>query len=405
MKVIQINSTLKSGSTGKIAYVINQYLLEHHEEGSIIFGYGDQSDAHGFSLNSYWGSHLHSFLSRKLCMQGRLSCLATLKAIKYIRKEKPDLIHLHNIHGHYLNYPMLFRFLRKQKIHVVWTLHDCWAFTGKCAHYTSVNCMKWKTGCCACPNLATYPETDFDASKKNYLLKKKMFTSLQKLHIVTVSDWLKSQVQQSFLGSQDISRIYNGVDTNLFQPQEKLEIREKLGIPEDAFVVLGVSSVWKREKGYDTFLAIAETLKGVCNFVMVGLTEEKIKTLPDYIYGLVRTESQAELAALYMSSDVLLNPSTEETFGLVAVEAMACGTPVIVSDKTACPEVVNDDRVGFVVDMEQPTQIIAAIQQVKSKGKAYYREACRNAAVENFSQTAMLENYYHLYRRICKDEQ
>lgn len=400
MKIIEINITKSSGSTGHIATQIQKYVNDKGGLCKIAFGYGNGEDKTAFSMYSWIGTHIHSFLSRKLCMQGRCSWFQTYRLVRFLKVEKPDIVHLHNIHGHYLNYPMLFRFLRKSKIAVVWTLHDCWAFTGKCAHYTAVNCMKWKTGCFSCQNLKTYPDSEYDASRRNYFLKRKYFTGIESLYIVAVSEWLKQQVQQSFLANKYVTRIYNGVDTDLFRPVNSNTIRKKLYISENSFVVLGVSNVWKTTKGFNMFLEVADVLKDVCEFVMVGLTREQIETLPSNIHGIQRTDSQEELVELYSSGDVLLNPSTEETFGMVSIEAMACGTPVIVSNETACSEVVLDDRVGSVVDMNRLNHITEAILRIRSNGKARYSETCRRIAVECFSLETMQNNYYDMYKRI-----
>lgn len=401
MKIIEINTTKNSGSTGRIATQIQKYVNDKGDLCKIAFGYGNGEDKAAFSMYSWVGTHIHSFLSRKLCMQGRCSWFQTYRLVKFLKIEKPDIVHLHNIHGHYLNYKILFRYLKSIQIPVIWTFHDCWAFTGKCAHYSMVNCMKWKTGCFSCPNLNTYPDSEYDASRRNFNLKRKYFDSIDSLYIVTVSDWLQTQVQQSFLADKYIMRIYNGVDTDLFKPTNPNTIRRKLSIPENSFVVLGVSSVWKNEKGFNKFLEVANVLKDVCEFVMVGLTNEQIDSLPPHIHGICRTDSQAELGEIYSGSDILLNPSTEETFGMVSIEAMACGTPVVVSNETACSEVVIDERVGIVADMNRIDQITEAILKVRSIGKSSYSEICRKTAVERFSLQAMQNNYYQLYNKIC----
>lgn len=404
MKVIQINTTQKNGSTGRIAFGLNQYLLEKYENGSIVYGYGDVSDANSFSLNHSWGNHLHSFLSRKLCMQGRVSVLATIRAIHYLKRQKPDIIHLHNIHGHYLNYPLLFRYLRNTNIPIVWTFHDCWPFTGKCAHYTSSKCMKWKTECCNCPNLKSYPDSNFDASRYNFRLKKKYFTALNNLHIVTVSNWLCNQVQESFFKDKDIIKIYNGINTEIFYPRvNDLDYRKNLGISDDTFVILGVSNVWKEDKGLTVFYSLDSKLDNGCQIILVGLNDQQLENLPSDIIGLKRTENINELAKLYSVCDVLLNPSREETFGLVPIEANACGVPVIVSDQTACPESVNNGLTGLIVDMTNMNAIIHAIKEIRQNGKAFYKDNCVLHVKNNFSQRLMYENYYELYLKVKRE--
>lgn len=403
MKLVQINVTLKSGSTGRLAYQLHEHLDANGIYNTIAFGYGNKTEPGHFSIHSKLGSHLHSFMSRKLCMQGLCSVWQTGRLIRYLKREKPDIVHLHNIHGHYLNYVMLFRYLKKMDKPVVWTLHDCWAFTGKCAHYFTAGCEKWKTGCYNCPNLATYPDSTFDGSRRNYNLKKKWFSGLDNLTVVCNSDWVKSQAEQSFLKNKCITRIYNGVDTQVFRPcGDREQVREKYGIDWEKFMILGVSGVWKQEKGMHTFLELSQKFPEDCVLVMVGLSQSQIHQLPDGIVGIEKTESAEALAELYSVADVLLNPSREETFGMVAAEAMACGTPVIVSNTTACPEIVADGT-GLVVDMTQISQVVKAITQVKQLTKAHFFEKCTENIRNNFSVNSMCRQYSSLYSTLTAD--
>lgn len=403
MKIVQINTTLHSGSTGRITTQLHAMLLQRGDTGTIAFGYGDKNDPDGFSMYSYFGTHWHSFWSRKLCLQGRLSILQTRRLVKHLEFEEPELIHLHNIHGHYLNYPMLFRYLKKSETPVLWTFHDCWPFTGKCAHYFSATCDRWKTSCFDCPNLEAYPNCEWDGSTQNFRLKKKLFTSIENLHIVCNSKWLETQVRQSFLGDKCIHQIYNGIDPAIFCPRPDLidAVKLKYGIPNDRFVVLGVSGVWKKDKGLDTFLEVAKHLPSSHVAVLVGLNATQMSNLPENIIGIEHTENVQELAALYSSADVLLNPSQEETFGMVPVEAMACGTPAIVANTTGCSETVADGVTGFVVDMKDVPSILVAIEKVSMMGKGAFSVACINRVGECFTQVEMLQKYYDLYKKLC----
>lgn len=401
----QINVTHKTGSTGRLAYQLHQYAVAHGARSSITFGYGDKHTADGFSLYSKWGTHLHSFLSRKLCMQGLSSYGQTGRLIRYLKRTDPDVIHLHNIHGHYLHYPRLFRYLQKSRKPVIWTLHDCWPLTGKCAHYFAAGCDKWKTGCYACPNLATYPDSTYDGSRRNYRLKKKYFVNLDRLTLVANSDWTQRQAAMSFLRDKRIERIYNGVDITVFHPVETCaSVREKYGIPADAFMVLGVSGVWKADKGLNTFLQLADRLPADCVPVMVGLSEAQKRQLPSRIIGITKTENAEELAALYSAADVLLNPSREESFGMVAVEAMACGTPVIVSDTTACPEMVTEDT-GMVVNMQDMDAVVSALSQIRRHSKARYHGSCVARVLKHYTTTTMCEQYWELYQKIVGENE
>ncbi|MBQ3556195.1 MAG: glycosyltransferase [Oscillospiraceae bacterium] len=403
MKVVQINVTLNSGSTGRIVYQLHEYMKGKGIENSIAFGYGDKKDVAGFSLYSAMGVHMHSFLSRVLCMQGLCSVWQTVRLIGYLKREKPDLIHLHNLHGHYLNYPILFHYLRKWDKPVVWTLHDCWAFTGKCAHYFSATCDKWTSECHHCPNLGTYPDSSWDGSRRNYRLKKRLFSSLGKLTLVCNSDWLKGQVSKSFLQNMKTCRIYNGVDTEVFCRSEvpATQTKEKYGIPADKFMILGVSGVWKEAKGLGTFYRLAEHLDEGYVVVLVGVAPQQKEKLPANIIGITKTEDARALAALYSAADVLFNPSREETFGMVAAEAMACGTPVIVSNTTACPEPVKG-HTGVTVNTQEIPEVLRAIEQIKKEGKDAYSESCVQNIKMSFSREIMCAEYLKLYQELTK---
>ena len=402
MKIIEINTTKNSGSTGRIATQIQRYVNDKGDSCKIAFGYGNNEDKENFSMYSWAGTHIHSFLSRKLCMQGRCSWVKTYQLVSFLKRERPDIVHLHNIHGHYLNYEILFYYLKIAGIPVVWTFHDCWPYTGKCAHYSNINCFKWKTECFDCPNMQTYPDTTFDGSRKNYLIKKRYFTNLKKMHIVCVSDWLKSQVKESFFKGTDISRIYNGIDTNIFYPkteQEVVKAAKKYGIDLGKKNILGVSSVWKSDKGLQVFLNLAQAISEEYQIVLVGVSCNQKKTLPKSIISIERTENMEELAVLYTLADVLVNASREETFGMVSAEAMACGTPIVVSSSTACPEMASHS-VGLVVSMTSIDELKHAIEEICSKGKEMYRQKCIARVHDLYSLEKMTGQYYSLYKEL-----
>lgn len=404
MKIVEINTTKSSGSTGRIATQIKKYVTDKGDLCKIAFGYGCATDKEEFSMYSWVGTHIHSFLSRKLCMQGRCSWLQTYRLVRFVNAEKPDIVHLHNIHGHYLNYRILFRYLKRMQIPVVWTFHDCWPFTGKCAHYSNAGCSKWKTGCFNCPNLQTYPDSTIDGSRKNYRMKKRYFSDIEKLHIVCNSDWLKHQVEESFFKGRKISRIYNGVDTAVFHPMTKDDVKEtagKFGIDLKKKTILGVSSVWKADKGLHVFMELAKAIAPEYQVVLVGVSDSQKQTLPKSIIAIERTENMQELAALYTLADVLVNASKEETFGMVPAEAMACGTPVIVSSQTACPEIV-DPSVGLVVSMDSMNALTDAIKEICSNGKSKYSDSCQLKVRMNYSVDEMTKRYYETYQMLLK---
>ena len=289
MKILQINSVCGSGSTGKIAVEISDYLDSLNIENYIAYGIGNSNRHNTYKIGNRIDNHLHSFMSRKFCLQGYGSIFSTIKFIKYIKRINPDIIHLHNIHGHYLNFPILFNYLKKSNVNVVWTFHDCWPFTGKCAHFTKAKCYKWKTHCQNCKQLNTYPDSIRDRTFKNFNDKKEYFTSIDKFHIVTVSNWLKETVENSFFKGKNIKCIYNGIDTNVFKPVQST-LRKKLGI-ENKFVILGVASVWNSGKGLNEFIELSKKIDDDSVIILIGLLDEQIEDLPKNMIGISRTEN------------------------------------------------------------------------------------------------------------------
>lgn len=397
MKVLQINSVCGTGSTGRIAVQISDYLNQYNVENYIAYGFGNSERPNTFCFGNSLDAHLHSFLSRKLGWQGKMSHIPTWRLIQYMERIKPDIVHLHNIHGHYLNYKMLFRYLKKINCQVVWTFHDCWPITGKCAHFTKVRCEKWKTGCFDCPQLDCYPDSQRDRSRKSYLEKKAAFTSIQNLHIVTVSNWLKSIVEESFLGWVDIRCIYNGVDTDRYSFHDSI-IRETYQL-EDKFVILSVASSWNKGKGLDQLLALSNKLQKDDVIVLIGIAPDQQKSLPNNVIGVSVIKNQNLLTQWYSTADVYINFSVEETFGLVVAEAMACGTPAIVMNSTACPEVM-DTNTGFVVEPSDLEAVKAAIEEIKTKGKKAYSLKCKDRIHSLFDLKRMQREYLELYREL-----
>lgn len=346
-----------------------------------------------------FGNKIHVLHTRLFDRQGFASGRATKKLISAIEDYKPDVIHLHNLHGYYLNLPMLFTYLAKSAVPVVWTLHDCWAYTGHCVYSDFIGCEKWKTACFACPKKNTYPQSWLlDSSRRNYNDKKKLFTSLKNLTVVTVSDWLKGEVQKSFMGDYPIKRIYNGIDRTVFKPTES-NIREKLGVG-NKFLMLGAADTWSERTGDTYFYRLAEELKPDEAIVMIGFKKEELPDVPKNIIALERTDSVEELAQLYSAADVVLNPSYEQTFGLVTAEAMACGTPVIVLNSTALPELV-DDSCGIVVpkgDYDAFKQAIAKLRENPLKAEACVKRT------DLFDKTTNYKHYIALYHQMAKGE-
>ena len=367
MKVLLINSVCGIRSTGRICTDIAETLETQGHQCKIAYGrevVPEKFKKYAVRIGTNNSVRRDAFFTRLFDNAGFNSTLATKKFIKWIKEYNPDVIHLHNLHGYYINIKILFNFLAKSNIPVVWTLHDCWAFTGHCSHFVSKKCNKWQTQCFKCPSKKSYPKSILiDASKRNYQAKKRLFTSVKNMTIVTPSDWLKNLVEKSFLGKYPVKTIHNGIDLSVFKPTES-NFREQHGLT-DKKIILGVASAWGKGKGLDDFIELSKKINDEYKVVLVGLKKEQVKNLPQQILAIERTNSIEQLAEIYTAADVFFNPSRQETMGLTTVEAMACGTPAVVSNFTAVPEVM-DENGGIVVEDLQVDNVISMLEQVVS---------------------------------------
>ena len=361
MKVPQINSTCGFGSTGRIAVDILNTVIENDGEGLICYGRGEApSGVPSYKIGSEMLVRVHGVLSRVTDRQGFYSTNATKTLVQKIEEYDPDIIHLHNIHGYYLDIRVLFDYLKKCGKPIVWTLHDCWAFTGHCAHFTAVGCEKWKTGCNSCPSKKEYPQSlVLDNSEKNYNEKKELFTGLLNVTLVTPSKWLSDLVKESFLKEYTVKVINNGVNTDIFKPTES-DFRKRYGI-ENKKIFLGVASVWQENKGLGDFIKLSKELPEDCKIVLVGLTETQMSMLPKEIIGLKRTENAKQLAEIYTAADVFLNPTYEDTYPTTNLEAISCGTPAVTYNTGGSPESLQDGR-GITVKVGDTKALYEAAQ-------------------------------------------
>ncbi len=401
-KLLQINSTANWGSTGKIAEQIGELAISNGWESYIAYGrYANKSKSKLIKIGSKFGMLCHLVESRLFDNHGLASRIATRQLIKEIKRINPDIIHLHNIHGYYINYKILFNYLNCVNTPVVWTLHDCWTFTGHCAHFIGRRCEQWKTECRESNKCyKSYPIALTNKVHTNFIVKKKLFTSIGKrLTLIPVSKWLASQAEQSFFSGHKIEFIYNGINTELFIPLETTSIKQKYGI-EGKFTILGVASAWSEGKGLSDYYKLREKLSNEYQIILVGLTDEQMKHLPKGIIGIKRTQSQKELAELYSASDVVLSLSRAETFGLTIAEGMACGTPAIVYNTTAVPELITPETGIIVEKVGDIDGVINAIKEIESRGKQYYSDACRKYAEENFDKDKCFAKYIDLYNEL-----
>ena len=392
-KLLQIDSCLGILSTGKITESIAKLAMSRGWECYIMHGarcVGESVQNH-YQVTSLVGEYLHYAESLLLDRHGLGSRIATNKIIDKIKEIKPDVIQLHCIHGYYINYKYLFEYLNKTEIPIVWTFHDCWAFTGHCSHFVNSNCLKWKLeGCNDCPQIHDYPKSLIDNSKKNFELKKRLFSANRHLHIVSVSEWLASYAKESFFCENDIRVINNGIDISKFTPC--------MNKSNNKFSILGVASAWGVNKGLFDFYKLRELLPmDEYAITLVGLSQKQISQLPEGIKGISRTNSINELAQLYSTANVFVNPTYADSFPTVNMEALACGTPVITYLTGGSPEII-DEKTGVVVRQGD----IYAIKDIvkKMKKNPLSSTECRLRAVELYDKNKRFMDYIDLYESL-----
>lgn len=400
MKLLQINTTVNSGSTGRIAEDIGITLLEAGHESFIAAANTDRPSRSALvPIGNATDRNLHGLKTRLLDLHGFGSKAATRKFVLQLKKINPDIIHLHNIHGYYLNVEILFNGLKTLQKPIVWTFHDCWPFTGHCSNFESVGCFKWQTECNHCPNIKAYPASwGFDNSKNNFYRKKSLFTGLKQLTIVTPSQWLADHVENSFLREYPIHMINNGVDLNVFKTSESSHIKDKYGI-SDKRLILGVANTWKKRKALFDFVELSKNVDDQTQVMLVGVEANISSALPENIIALSRTENIDELAALYSAADVFVNPTYADNFPTTNIEALACGTPVITYNTGGSPEAI-DEHTGIVVAKGDVRNLKTNIEVVLNKGKDYYRAACRARAEKLYNKDDRFQDYISLFQTL-----
>lgn len=401
-RLLQINITANWGSHGKIAEGIGRVAMNNGWESFIAYGrYANSSSSQLFHIGSMMDEYIHGIGSRLLDNHGLMSSSATKKLITFIKELRPNIIHLHNIHGYYINYELLFQYLSTVDIPVVWTLHDCWTFTGHCAHYMFVHCEKWKTECHHCPQLSTYPKSWWvDASRRNFRKKRELFQSPSKLTLVPVSKWLETQIKQSFFFNQSIHQIYNGIDINVFKPvADSAVIKHKFGIDPNKKIILGVASSWYR-KGLDDFFKLRTMLGNDYDILLVGVPKNKKNEIAGAgMIPIDRTQNVHELVAMYTCADVFFNPTWEDTLSLTNLEAMACGTPVVAYDTGGVGETITPNT-GFVINCGNVEHAMNAIVSITNGKSGILPEKCIENVRKKFCQNDRFTEYLKLYEQL-----
>ncbi|MBQ8302252.1 MAG: glycosyltransferase [Clostridia bacterium] len=391
MKIVQINSVCGKGSTGKICVAVSELLTKKGIENYIFYASGNSNYPLGRKYMLDIDVKIQALKSRIFGNYGFNSQIATKRLLKELKSIKPDIVHLHNLHGHNVHLGMLFSYLKDNKIKVFWTFHDCWALTGYCPHYDMVGCNQWKNGGCEKCIQRKHYSWFFDRSKYLFEKKKALFTGLD-LTIVTPSKWLADQVKQSFLKDCEVKVINNGIDLSVFYPRES-DFRVKYSL-EDKFIILGVAFGWGVRKGLDVFIELSKRLDERFKIVLVGTDDKVDKQLPDNIISIHRTNNQAELAEIYSAVDLLINPTREDTFPTVNIESIACGTPVLTYNTGGSPECL-DDCCGMVVDRDDVEALFYAVIRCKEQ-HLFVSADCRKRG-ETYNHHDKFLEYIELY--------
>lgn len=398
--LLQINSVANTGSTGHIAEDIGRLALASGWESYIAYGRKAlPSQSKLICIGNKFDILWHVFVTRLFDLHGLASRRATKKFIKQIEQIKPDVIHLHNIHGYYLNYEILFKYLAKYGKPVVWTMHDCWPITGHCAYYSFKNCNKWSDGtaCKKCKHKKSYPHNIFfSASHYNFIHKEKSFNILgeDQLTIITPSKWLSDEIAKSHLGHYRRVVINNGIDLEVFKPVETV-------VQDNKKIILGVASVWDERKGLADFIKLSNLLNEGEEIILIGLSEKQIESLPKdkNIRGIRRTESQNELAELYSKAICFVNPTYEDNFPTTNLEALACGAPVITYRTGGSTEAV-DEQTGYVIEQGDIQGIRNCLSKIELSDKDTLKHICRIRAENMFGKQDRFSEYIELYRNL-----
>ena len=394
MKVLQINSVCNVGSTGRIVTDIADLLRKNGYESYVAYGCGKSNEPNSYLMENKLYLKFNILKTRLFGRHGFYNKRTTKKLIKWIDEVNPDIIHLHNLHGHYLNVEILFKYLKKLNKPVIWTLHDCWSFTGHCSYFDYIKCNRWIAGCYSCPQKHEYPNSwFFDRSKKNWEEKKRLFTSLNDLTIVTPSYWLANLVKESFLKKYEVDVIPNGIDLTKFKPI-KSDFRNKYHIKGK--IVLAVAFYWDIRKGFNYLPEIAKKLGENYTIIVVGVNKNQKRNLPKNIIAISKTNDIQQLIELYSIADVFINPTLEDNFPTVNLEALACGTPVITFKTGGSIEAI-DENCGCIVNQGDIKTLISKIKEICEKPKFEKINKCVNKA-KSYDKNRQLYKYIELYK-------
>ena len=403
-KLLQINPVVRlNTSTGRIMKEIGEIAIAAGWESYIAYsGARDGVPQHSSRLipvGNKLDLALHAVATRLFDAHGLASRRATKQLIRRIREIDPDIIHIHNVHGYWLNYPLLCQYLQESGKPVIWTVHDCWLYTGHCYYYSAVGCDKWSTGCGHCPQKRAFPASwVFDRSARNWRDKQRAFGSLERLTIAPVSEWIRNEMSRSFLKDKQFQVIHNGIDLNVFKP-EAAEGQERPA----GTVILGVASLWigHEEKGVRDFIQLAGLLREDEHLVLVGrMSEAQRAAFPANVKLIERTENVGKLAALYAGATAFVNPTWQDNYPTVNLEAIACGTPVVTYRTGGSVEAVAEGT-GFVVEQGDVEGLLARVRELAAMDRQAVAARCRAHALQHFSKQERYQDYIRLYENLA----
>lgn len=404
-KLVQFNPVANWGSTGRLTEDIGDVVMAAGWESYIAFGRQfNPSKSHLLQVGGKLSVWSHTMKTRLFDRQGFGSYHATKQLLKKFDEIKPDVFQFHNLHGNFLNLPLVLQYATKKNIPIVWSLHDCWSMTGHCSHFVRVGCDRWKTECHDCPLKTTYPASWLiDSSRRNYREKKRLIEAVPQLSIISGSEWLAGIAAQSYFKGRDIHYIPDGIDTDIYQPRDNgNEIRRKLGL-EGKFVILATGTDWGDNKGLSDYGKLRKMLPDEYAIVLVGMSAEAMENVPAGVIGLPRTKTPQELSEYYSMADCVMSLSRMESFGLTPVEGFACGTPAIVYDTTALPELITPET-GFVAKFLDVEDVKIKVEAMRAKGKDYYSARCREIALEKYDRKVCYEEYMKVYMSYLSKE-
>lgn len=407
-RLLQINPVIRiNTSTGRIMQEIGELAIENGWESYIAYSYGRDGVKPCRSQLVPVGCKvdvaMHGLATRCFDRHGLASSRATRAFVRRIEEIAPDVVHIHNIHGYFLNYRILFDYLSRSGIPVVWTVHDCWLYTGHCFYYSYAGCDRWQHGCGECPQRREFPASWLiDRSAANFEDKRKAFMSVprDRMVVVPVSHWMKGEMEKSFFAGSDFRVIHNGINTEVFRVFDDDSIKREYNI-NAKHILLGVASVWSREKGLDDFIRLAGMLDRDELIVLVGVSEDICRRLPHNVLGIRRTSNIEQLARLYSAATAFVNLTWQDNYPTVNLEAIACGTPVVTYRTGGSVEAVTE-KTGYVVEQGNLDEVMRAVRCIEDNGKAFYSEACRKYALENFKKEDRYADYIALYENIIK---